>query len=223
MVSHTGMCWIFLPLLSHLMISFSLPCLKNKVSIFNFYFPVLLMGLLIEIEFAILSNAFSPGNVSMLLSVYMQSGLFFDRTECLFKYHNFLYHSPQCHFNPCSCRGPSCPPWYRYDMYHAFNETYGITSRFSTNSQNQKVTEKLRLEGTSWDCLPQPPSSKQHQLEQVAQGQVQSGFRYSQGWICHNISWQPVPVFAQPSRKKRFFLCLIGIFCVSIFDHCLLL
>lgn len=74
-----------------------------------------LMGPLLGVEFTILNNAFCPGNVSKLVSVHMQSsGLFFDRAKCLFKYRmyvmNVLYRSPQCHFNPCSCRVPSCPP-----------------------------------------------------------------------------------------------------------------
>lgn len=45
------------------------------------------------------------------------------------------------------------------------------------------------------------PCSKQHQLQQVSQGHVQSGFEYLYGWRLHN-SKQPVPMFSHPHSKK---------------------
>lgn len=36
------------------------------------------------------------------------------------------------------------------------------------------------LEGTSGDCLVQPPCTEQGQLEKVARGHVQLGFEYLQ-------------------------------------------
>ena len=38
---------------------------------------------------------------------------------------------------------------------------------------SHRITERLRLEGTSRDCLVQHPCSKRGQLERVAQGHVQ--------------------------------------------------
>jgi len=58
MLAHTKIYCVFFPLLSHLLISFSPPCLKCKFSIFKFYFSTSLMGLLIEVEFMILNKAF---------------------------------------------------------------------------------------------------------------------------------------------------------------------
>lgn len=45
----------------------------------------------------------------------------------------------------------------------------------------------MRSEGTSRDCLSRGSYSS-------AQGHVQSGFKYAQGWRLQHISGQPVPV-----------------------------
>lgn len=48
---------------------------------------------------------------------------------------------------------------------------------------NHSITEQLRLEGSSGDDLVQPPCSKQDQLQQVAQGPVQSASENLQGCL----------------------------------------
>lgn len=86
-----------------------------------------------------------------------------------------------------------------------------------------RITEQLKLEGTSGDCLVQPAWSKQGQLEQVTQVCVQSGFEYIhlQGWSLHHLSGQPLPVFDHSQNKKVVFLCFDGITPISLCALCL--
>lgn len=70
--------------------------------------------------------------------------------------------------------------------------------------KNHRITERLRLEGTSEDCLVQPHCSKQGHLERVAQEHMQLSFEILQGWGFHNNSGQSVSMFDQPYSKKAF-------------------
>jgi len=67
-----------------------------------------------------------------------------------------------------------------------------------------RITEFLRLEGTSGDCLLQPHHSKQGQPEQVSQDLAQSGTEYLYGWRLHSLSMQPVPVIHNPLNREVF-------------------
>lgn len=75
-----------------------------------------------------------------------------------------------------------------------------ITSR----NGNHKITEHLRWEGTSMACLIQLPYSKQGELQQVAQGCVQSGFKFPRRRQLQNLSQQLAPVFNHPHSRTVF-------------------
>lgn len=61
-----------------------------------------------------------------------------------------------------------------------------------------RVTAQLSLEEAAGDRLVQIPCSEQGQWGQFAQGHVDSGFRYLQGWRLHSLSAQPVPGCGHP-------------------------
>lgn len=70
--------------------------------------------------------------------------------------------------------------------------------------------------------LIQLPCSEQSLQQQVAQG-CPVGFCYLQGWKCHSLSEQPVPVFDHIySRKAYCFLHWNRISCIPVCAHCLL-
>lgn len=108
-----------------------------------------------------------------------------------------------------------------YDLvlFHIFGVQWRewIPSCFIT--QNQRMAEVGRH---VWRLSSPSLLVKQGQLEQVAQGSVQSGFQYLQGLRLHSLSVQPAPEFNHPLSKNVYFLCLCGICCISVHAHCLL-
>lgn len=89
-------------------------------------------------------------------------------------------------------------------------------------SQNRRIIESLRVEGTSWDHLQQPCSLC---ASSVSYSRL---IRIVSGWVwespqerLHNLSGQPVPVFNHPHGKKNVFLCSDGISCASVCAHVL--
>ena len=67
---------------------------------------------------------------------------------------------------------------------------------------HHRITEWLRLEGTSGGHVVQTPLLKESYLELVAPDHVQTAFEYPQGWRFHKLSGQPVPVPGHPHSKK---------------------
>lgn len=63
-------------------------------------------------------------------------------------------------------------------------------------------TEQLRLVRSSLECLVYPVWSEQGQLQQAAQGLVQSILNYFQEWRIYNFPVQFTPVFSHPHHKK---------------------
>jgi len=59
-----------------------------------------------------------------------------------------------------------------------------------------RITDWLRLEGTSGCHLVQPPLLKQGHLEPVVQDHVQTAFEYVQRWRLYNLSGQSMPVLS---------------------------
>lgn len=57
-------------------------------------------------------------------------------------------------------------------------------------------------------------------VNQVAQGHIQSGIAYLQGWQPHSPSGQPVSTFDCPQRKDFLSLCLSKISCIVICACC---
>lgn len=75
--------------------------------------------------------------------------------------------------------------------------------------------EWLCLERTSGHHLVQPSCSKQDQLDQVGQSQVQMSFEFLWGQRLHSHAGQLVPVLDHPNKKKGVFFCLSRISCIS--------
>jgi len=74
-------------------------------------------------------------------------------------------------------------------------------------------------EGTSGDCLLHLPCSKQGQLQQIAQGRVQSGFKYVQdGDPTTSLSnlFQGLTILI----AEKCFVTLSGISWISVCAHC---
>lgn len=89
-------------------------------------------------------------------------------------------------------------------------------------NHSMKITEQLKLEGTSGGCLPQPPCSKHvndSKLLRVVSSWVLS---YCQGWRIHNIFWTTCFSDLSPLPQKNppfFSSCLNGISCIKICAH----
>lgn len=82
----------------------------------------------------------------------------------------------------------------------------------------RRVTAQMSLEEAAGDCLVQIPCSEQGQWGQRAQGHVDSGFRYLQGWRLHSLSAQPVPGCGHP--HSNFFSLTIFMWNVLYFNVC---
>jgi len=70
-------------------------------------------------------------------------------------------------------------------------------------SESHRITEGLRLEGTSGVIWSTPPLKQGH-LEQAVQDHVQAVFEYLQGWRLHHLPGQPVPVLGHSHSEKVF-------------------
>lgn len=77
---------------------------------------------------------------------------------------------------------------------------------FKLGLKQNTESKYSRLADSSEDHLLNPPA--QSQLQQIAQGHVQSCFEYPQGWKFHNLSGQPAPLFDQSNNKNIYFLIL---------------
>ena len=87
---------------------------------------------------------------------------------------------------------------------------YNRVCKYTTAvSQNHRITEWPRLEGTSRIMNLKSPCHRQgHQLphlilDQAAQGPIQPALEHLQGWGIHSLSGQPVPA-PHHSCSKEF-------------------
>ena len=84
-----------------------------------------------------------------------------------------------------------------------------------------RVAKWLRLEGTSGDCLVQPPSQSRIIYSRFPWNCVQLGFEYLKGWRLQNHSMQFGSVSNHP-HIRSFFLHCERISCVSTCVCCIL-
>lgn len=78
-----------------------------------------------------------------------------------------------------------------------------FTSDMNFKATQVRITKWLRWDGTSGDCLVQPPLLKQGQPEQSALGSVLwSGFGYLHAQRLHNFPEQFNPLFDHPHSRQ---------------------
>ena len=82
---------------------------------------------------------------------------------------------------------------------------------------NHRITEWLRLEGTTWDHLVQARSPTK-----FCSNRIQLSFEHLQRRRLHNLSGQSVPLLYHP-HCKSFLSYADGTFCVSVWGQWLLL
>lgn len=85
-----------------------------------------------------------------------------------------------------------------------------------------RLTQQLRLAGTSRGQPIQPPLLRQCQLEQGAQDHVHLGFEYLHRWRHHSLSQQLVTALDRLHSTKRVFLHSNRISCISVCAYCCL-
>lgn len=90
-----------------------------------------------------------------------------------------------------------------------------------TSAIFHRILEWLTLERTSGDQVVQQPLLKQWHLEPVAQGHIQTAFKYLQGWRPQFFR-QDVSVISH-SHSKKVSWCSERTSWVSVCAHCLLL
>lgn len=83
--------------------------------------------------------------------------------------------------------------------------------------KDHRITEWKKLDRTSEKHLVQCPYTKQSLLGQATRDYIQSAFEYVQGCRLHTL---PVP-HSEEKKKKKVYLCLKRILCISVVAHCL--